>query len=56
MRQVRGERRRGGSKGSRRGSDVIRRWMLTRKVERRTKYVMGRRKVSEGKPSPGAFL
>lgn len=62
MRQVREERRRRGSKGSRRGSDIIKRWMLTQKEERRTKHdkegvgeTGGRRESEPGKPRPGSF-
>lgn len=39
------------------GSDGVRRWMLARKEERRTKHVVRRMLESEsGKPDPGAFL
>lgn len=34
------EEKRRGSKGSRGGSDGIRRWMLAKKEERRTKHVV----------------
>lgn len=48
MRQVREERRRRGSRGSRRGSDAIRRWMLTQKEERRTNVMRRMLERQEG--------